>query len=159
MSYKLNYIQALSVNSWQDTIEETFLENLKKVDFQAIFLRLTKSHKGKYLSVEEALFSLQKYGLFLFLIQKYQFKRMVPNQEIDAVLHAHLSNGHQFERECQHLFSASLKHLPEFGVRGEDERLEWQSAFAKTQELFELNYGEGTMGCSAAACCEILLSF
>ncbi|MEH1975881.1 MAG: hypothetical protein V7L02_22250 [Nostoc sp.] len=152
-------IQILPIISWEDIVEQSFFEKLKNIEWQAIFLSLVKSKQGQNLSVSQALFAIRQYGLFLFLIQKYPYARMVPNQEIDAVLHAHKANIHQFEKDCQNLFTVVLKHFPEFGVRGEAERLEWQLAFAQTQELFELNFGHGTMGSSAAACCEILLSF
>ncbi|MUG96963.1 hypothetical protein F7734_33350 [Scytonema sp. UIC 10036] len=155
----MNLIQALFITFWQDTIDRIFFEKLKSIDWQAIFLRLLQCDEGQNLSVLQAIFAIQQYGLFLFLIQKYPYIRMVPNQEIDAVLHAHIANTHQFEKDCQTLFNVCLKHIPEFGVRGEAERLEWQSAFAQTQKLFELNFGQGTMSNSPAACCEILLNF
>ncbi|WP_392476365.1 hypothetical protein [Nostoc sp. C110] len=154
----MNFIQTLPIISWEYIVEQSFLNKLKSIEWQEIFMRLIKSEQGPSLSVKEALFAIRQYGLFLFLIQKYPDARMVPNQEIDAVLHAHRANIHQFEKDCQNLFSVCLKHIPEFGVRGEAERLEWQLAFAQTQKLFELNFGQGTMGISAAACCEILLS-
>ncbi|MBH8555380.1 hypothetical protein I8751_24145 [Nostocaceae cyanobacterium CENA357] len=109
------------------------------------------------MSVIQALLAIQQYRRLLFLIQKYPYIRMVPNQEIDTVLHAHIANIHQFEEDCQNLFSVYLQHVPNFGVTGEAERLEWQLAFAQTQKLFELNFGQGAMGNSPAACCEILL--
>ncbi len=158
-SWKLNLIQTLPITSWEYIVEPSFFKKLKDIEWQAIFMRLIKSYQGQKLSVIQALFAIRQYGLFLFLIQKYPDARMVPTQEIDAVLHAHRANIHQFEKDCQNLFSVCLKHVPEFGVRGEAERLEWQLAFAQTQKLFELNFGQGTMGRSAAACCEILLSY
>lgn len=155
----MNLIQTFPIISWQYIVEPSFFDKLKSIEWQAIFMILIKSKAGENMSVIQALFAIRQYGLFLFLIQKYPYLRMVPNQEIDAVLHAHIANIHQFEKDCQSLFSICLKHVPEFGVREEAERLEWQLAFTQTQKLFELNFGQGTMGRSAAACCEILLNF
>ncbi|WGV25455.1 hypothetical protein [Halotia branconii] len=111
------------------------------------------------MDVTQALSAIKQYVMLLFLIQKYPHIRMVPSQEIDAVLHAHTANIHQFEEDCQNLFSACLQHIPDFGIKEEAERLEWQLVFAQTQELFELNFGQGAMGNSPAACCEILLNY
>lgn len=133
-------------------------ENFKIIDIQAIFQRLIESKEGQELAIKQALCSIQQYGLLLYLIKKYPYARIVPNQEIDAVLHAHMADINQFEKDCQNLFGVYILHIPEFGMRGEIERLEWQLTFAQTQELFELNFGQGTMGSSPAACCEILLA-
>ncbi|MDB9373841.1 hypothetical protein [Nodularia sphaerocarpa] len=153
----MNLIQKLALSLWQYIVEPTFFEGMKVIKWGQIFLRLITSEQGQKMSLISALFAIRKYQLFLFLIQKYPSIRMVPNQEIDAVLHAHIANIDQFEQDCLHLFNTCCQHIPEFGLRGEAERLEWQLAFAQTQELFELNYGQDTMGNSPAACCEILL--
>jgi hypothetical protein len=152
----LNLIQKGSLPNWQCYIEQTFFEKLKLIQWKEIFARLLESNEDQNLSSTQVLLAFQKYERFLFLIRKYPYVRMVPNQEIDSVLHAHIANIHEFERDCQNLFSVCLKHLPGFGSGGDAERLEWQLAFSQTQELFELNYGQGTMGISAAASCEIL---
>jgi hypothetical protein len=158
-SYQLNSIHRVSVAYWQDIVEPDFFEKLNLIDWQAIFIRLLQSHKSHKWSLIQALFAIRQYGLLLFLIQKYPDERIVPNQEIDAVLHVHLANIHQFEKDCQNLFNVCLKHVPEFGLGREAERIEWQLAFTQTQKLFELNFGQGSMGRSTAACCEILVKY
>jgi hypothetical protein len=140
-------------------VEPNFWRTFKFINWVAIFLKLVKSDQIRKLGIIPALLAIKKYGLFLLLLQKYPNKRIVPTQEIDAILHAHMANLDQFERDCQKLFNASLHHLPEFGLRGDNEYLEWQLIFAQTQELFELNFGQGSMGNSPAACCEILLRY
>ncbi|MEA5568564.1 hypothetical protein [Anabaena sp. UHCC 0399] len=140
-------------------VEPNFWQKLKFIDWLRIFLRLVKSDHSQKFSIIQALSAIRKYGLFLLLLQKYPNTRIVPTQEIDAVLHAHMANVDQFERDCRKLFNVSLFHIPEFGLRGDNERLEWQLIFAQTQELFELNFGQDSMGNSPPACCEILLRY
>jgi len=136
-------------NAWQ---------KLQLIDWLKIFLRLVNSEQIQKFNIFQAFFAMRKYGLFLLLLQKYPNIRIVPNQEIDAVLHAHMADIDQFAKDCQKLYNTSIHHIPEFGLRDNDERLEWQLIFAKTQVLFELNFGQGAMGDSPPACCEILLA-
>lgn len=155
----MNLPKTLPVNSWQSIVDQTFFEKLKVVDWQAIFLRLMSSNEDLKFTVRQASQAILRYGLFLSLIQKSPHLKMVPNQEIDAVLHAHTADTHQFKKDCQNLFSLCLTHVPEVGIRGEAERQEWLLTFARTHQLFEQNFGQGAMGSSVAACCEILFYF
>ncbi|MBD2776442.1 hypothetical protein [Iningainema tapete] len=155
----MNLPKTLPVNYWQLIVGKPFFEQLKVVDWQSIFLRLIRSEEGKKFTLTQNVLAIRRYGLFLFLLQKYPNLKMVPNQEIDAVLHAHMADSHQFQEDCQNLFSVCFTHVPEVGLRGEVERQEWLLAFAHTQTLLEQNFGQGAMGSSVAACCEILLNF
>jgi hypothetical protein len=157
-NYERNLIYRKSIIDWKDIIEPDFFEQLNLIDWQAIFIILFKCHRNHQFSLTQTLVAIRQYGLFLFLIKKHPYVRMVPNQEIDVVLHAHLANIHQFETDCQNLFGVCIKHIPEFGIGKDSEQLEWQLAFTQTQKLFELNFGQGSMGKSTAACCEILLN-
>lgn len=139
-------------------LESNSQQRFKFIDWLRIFLSVIKARKIQKLSIIPTLLAIRKYGLFLLLLQRYPHIRIVPNREIDAVLHAHMANMNQFEKDCQKLFNRSLCHIPEFGLRGENERLEWQVIFTQTQELFERNFGKGSLGNSPPACCEILLA-
>lgn len=75
----MNLIQTLPIISWQYIVDRTFCEKLKFIDWQVIFLRLIESHADQKLSVIQALFAVRQYGLFLYLIQKYLYVRMVTN--------------------------------------------------------------------------------
>ncbi|AUT02398.1 hypothetical protein CLI64_19480 [Nostoc sp. CENA543] len=93
-----------------------------------------------------------RYKQFLLLGQKYPGMRLVPTQEIDAVLHTNMTNTNS-----KTLFNTLIKHIPEFGMGGAEEYLEWQLIFAQTKALFEQTFGKGSMGDSPPACCEILI--
>ncbi|AFY34369.1 hypothetical protein Cal7507_3983 [Calothrix sp. PCC 7507] len=144
------------MHSGQKIVETAFLDQMEVIDWQAIFQRLINSDEGEKLSSTQAAIAIWRYQLFLYLIQKYPHVKMVPNQEIDAVLHVHIANNHKFATDGQKLFSTHLQHVSEFGLKGEAERQEWLWTFARTQTLFEQNFGIGAMGNSIAACCEIL---
>jgi hypothetical protein len=144
----LNLSKTLAEIDWQVIVDKSFSEQLKVINWQAIFLRVMSSDEGQNFTFMQACLAIWRYGLFLSLIQKYPYVRMVPNQEIDIVLHAHIANAYQFQEDCQNLFNVCLKHISEVGLRGEVERQEWLLAFAHTQTLFEQNFGQGAMGSS-----------
>ena len=148
----------LPITNWQLIADPNFINKLLSIDWQAIFIKLLKSDNGSQLSASQAVSAIYRYGLFLYLISKYPHKKMVPNEEIDAVLHAHIANTQQFEQDCRHLFNAKLIHVSEVGIKVE-ERQEWLLTFTHTQSLFQRNYGRNAMGSSIPACCELLLSF
>lgn len=127
------------------------------IDWYAILQHLLSSDKGRDFTLAQAALAIWRYWLFLLLAQKYPRVPMVPNQEIDAVLHAHIATARQnWEDDCQKLLGVSFVHSPGLGTRGEVDRQEWLLAFAHTQELFEEHFGQGAMGNYTPACCQIL---
>lgn len=146
------------MKNWQYIADKTFLNKLMFIDWQAIFLRLISSNEGKKLTLSQAIVAIEQYGLLLYLISKYPHKKMVPNEEVDVVLHAHIANTEQFEKDCINLFDTKLVHVPEVGVRAEEQQ-DWLLTFAQTHLLFKRNFGQDAMGSSIPACCELLLSF
>jgi hypothetical protein len=146
-----------AMNNWQYIADQSFINKLMLIDWQAIFLKIISSNEGKNFTLFQAIRAIEKYGLLLYLISKYPHKIMVPNEEIDVVLHVHIANTQQFEKDCINLFDTKLIHIPEVGIRVE-ERQEWLLAFAHTHSLFKRNFGQDAMGSSIPACCELLLS-
>jgi len=137
-------------------VEQLFLNKLQIIDWLAIIHNLISSDEGWEFTLAQAVIAILRYRLFLFLVRKYPNMRMVPNKEIDAVLHAHIATAPEYQAECQYLFGTSLVHSPGLGTKGEEDRQEWLLAFAQTRKLFEHNFGQGAMGHSVAACCELL---
>ncbi len=137
-------------------VDLVFLNKLQIIDWLAIVHNLLGSDKGREFTLAQAVIAILRYQLFLFLVRKYANMRLVPSKEIDAVLHVHIATNQQYKEECQYLFGTSLVHSPGLGTRGEVDRQEWLVAFAQTRELFEYNFGQGAMGHSVAACCEVL---
>jgi hypothetical protein len=145
------------MNNWQYIADQTFINKLLSIDWQAIYLSLINSHQASKWSFQQAIVAIEQYGLLLYLISKYPHKKMVPNVEVDVVLHTHIANTNQFEKDCINLFETQLIHVPEVGIRAEG-RQEWLVAFAHTQQLFERNFRQDIMGSSIPACCELLLN-
>lgn len=140
----------------QLAVDYSFLKKLQTLDWQTIRHHLLNSDEGRDLTRAQAARAIWQYGLFLFLARQYPGMRLVPTEEIDAVLHAHIATG-QYQDDCQTLFGGCVHHSAGLGTRGD--RAEWLEAFDRTKQLFEKTFGRGAMGYSTPAACDILLAF
>jgi hypothetical protein len=141
----------------QLAVDYSFLKKLQTLDWQTIRHHLLNSDEGRDFTRAQAARAIWQYGLFLLLAQKYPGIRLVPTEEIDAVLHAHIATDRQYHDDCQTLFGGFVHHSAGRGTRGD--RAEWLEAFDRTKQLFEKTFGRGAMGYSTPAACDILLAF
>ena len=141
----------------QMAVDYSFLKKLQTIDWQTIRYHLLNSNEGRDFTRAQAARAIWQYGLFLFVAQQYPSMRLVPTEEIDAVLHAHIATARQYQDDCQTLFGGCVHHSAGLGTRGD--RAEWLEAFDRTKQLFEKTFGRGAMGHSAPAACDILLAF
>lgn len=141
----------------QLAVDYSFLKKLQTLDWQTIRYHLLNSDEGRDFTPAQAARAIWQYGLFLFLAQQYPGMRLVPTEEIDAVLHAHIATHQRYQNDCQTLLGGCVHHSAGRGTRGD--RAEWLEAFDRTKQLFEKTFGRGAMGHSAPAACDILLAF
>ena len=139
----------------QLAVDYSFQKKLQTLDWQTIRYHLLNSDEGRDFTRAQAARAIWQYGLFLSLAQQYPGMRLVPTEEIDAVLHAHIATE-QYQDDCQTLFGSCVHHSAGLGTRGD--RAEWLEAFDRTKQLFEKIFGRGAMGYSAPAACDILLA-
>ncbi len=135
----------------------SFLKKLQTLDWQTIRHHLLNSDEGRDFTTAQAARAIWQYGLFLFLARQYPDIRLVPTEEIDAVLHAHIATDRQYQDDCQSLFGGFVHHSAGLGTQGD--RAEWLETFDHTKQLFEKMFGRGAMGYSTPAACDILLAF
>ena len=141
----------------QLAVDYSFLKKLQTLNWQTIRHHLLNSDEGRDFTPAQAAHAIWQYGLFLFLARQYPGIRLVPTEEIDAVLHAHIATARQYHNDCQTLFGGFVHHSAGLGTRGD--RAEWLEAFDRTKQLFEKMFGRGAMGYSTPAACDILLAF
>ncbi|NJO30281.1 MAG: hypothetical protein HC874_24155 [Richelia sp. SL_2_1] len=120
--YSYSRVFPLILNYWRTAIDGNFLNRLQTINWQAILQRLIISDESRQFSLLENIVAIARYGLFLSLRQKYPYIKMIPNQEIDLVLHAHIADIYQFRLDSQNLFGTDLNHMTEVGKGGEAER-------------------------------------
>lgn len=96
------------------------------------------------------------YRKFLALHLAFPETTLVPNFLIDDYWHQHILDTRRYVADCLTVFGYVLHHDPMFGLRGEEDRLANQSAFAMTKALWERSFGETLLGeanpCSSTDC-------
>jgi hypothetical protein len=131
-----------------------FSYKLEQVDLDPVAQRLSQTEGWTNQQLEQA---MVRYQQFLFLVQHYPDQKLVPDQETDLVLHAHLDTP-QYTQNCQTLFGTELIHENGFGTRGEADRLSWLERFNRTKELIKQHFNWSKLDMLKPAYCVIQLA-
>lgn len=115
-------------------------------DWFAIVLKLMNSSEQSF-TLWQSIVAIRQCFRFLMLVVHYPEACLVPNKEIDAVIHILEQNP---------LFNRYFNHQPGLGTRGEADHQKWLQAFRATRELFEHHFGIGSMGKAQPAHCEMV---
>jgi hypothetical protein len=93
-----------------------------------------------------------EYRRFLHLRLRHPNVSLVPSLRIDEFWHAHILDTRAYARDCEVVFGHFLHHCPNFGRFGDDDQAELRAAFAHTQRLYLLEFGEPLVESRAARC-------
>ena len=121
---------------------ETFDDFNRVLDLEPIKVSLTQVEEGPGWSVEKATVMEEWYRRYLYMVLLYPDKLIVPTKEIDTFWHYHILDTLKYMKDCQALFGRYIHHFPYFGMRGEEDRRNLQTAFVETEALFEKHFGK-----------------
>lgn len=88
----------------------------------------------------------RKYKRFLILNIKYPDKAIVPDKEIDTFWHAHILDTRKYHADCDAIFGGYFHHYPYFGLKGKEDKMQLDKAFAETQELWKKEFEQDMQG-------------
>lgn len=131
----------LSIQRGLSQDNQLFLSKLKQLDLGAIAYELMHAREEEKWSFEQTKQALNHYSMFLWLINLYPDRKLVPTQEIDRVWHHHILDTMKYAEDCQMLFGRFIHHFPYFGTRGKDDKNNLYTAFRETQNLFQQHFG------------------
>jgi len=114
---------------------------IQVLDFEAIKHKLRDSVHGLGWSEEKTERVEKMYRRFLFL-QVTSTETIVPTRDIDDFWHAHILDTRKYAADCQTAFGFYLHHYPYFGLRGEEDTKDLETAFERSRTLYENTYGE-----------------
>ncbi|OZI67962.1 glycine-rich domain-containing protein [Bordetella genomosp. 1] len=88
------------------------------------------------------------YKNWLWLIRKYSetYPVLPPSVEIDEIWHHHILDTYKYAEDCKAIFGQFFHHYPYFGLRGEADLANLNSAFELTKSLYEQEFGEPLPG-------------
>jgi len=122
-------------------VDRDFLARLSAIDFGPIAYKLMNPEEGEGWTLERATQAIEDYRRFLFLMQHYPERKIVPSREADQVWHTHILDTAKYREDCDTVFGRFIDHWPYFGLKDADEHQDLQDSFAETQVLANLHFG------------------
>jgi len=119
---------------------QLFINKLKQLDLRAIAYELMYSSEDEKWTFEQTNRAIRHYSMFLFLINLYPERKLVPTKEIDRVWHHHILDTMKYAEDCEMLFGRFIHHFPYFGKRGKADKKNVCTAFRETQKLFQQHF-------------------
>jgi len=114
---------------------------IDQLDLGPIKVKLMRPD-GENWSLEQVNVVEKWYKRFLLLNYKYPQVSIVPTKAIDTFWHYHILDTMKYADDCQNVFGNFLHHFPYFGMRGAEDAKNLKSAFDKTKDLFQSEFGE-----------------
>lgn len=124
-------------NEFEMSLEQA-TQYIRLMDFNQIIDKLVH-HMGW--SLKHAREVCEMYRRFLFLIKKYgHLHTLPPSEDIDEFWHMHILDTKRYRKDCEIIFGYYLDHYPYLGIDNNSTFKELEQAFAKTQELYALEF-------------------
>ena len=131
----------------QQTLSKThndFLKRLSKVDFGPIAYKLMNPEEGEGWTIERATQAIEQYRRFLFLVNQYPERKIVPSREIDQVWHTHILDTAKYREDCESVFGKFMDHWPYFGMRDDSDKRELDNALSDTQSHMKTHFNKAS---------------
>lgn len=122
------------------------------IDLHMVKRKLLASDQGEDWTQEQVDRMEIQYRRFLFLCWKYSDRPIVPTKTIDTFWHQHILDTRAYAQDCERIFGGFIHHNPYFGMLGDDDRRANREAFARTQELWDTEFGETITGVGEDCC-------
>jgi len=122
------------------------------LDLEPIKVSLTQREDGAGWTLTKAELLEVWYRRFLYLVNLYPEKAIVPSKDIDIFWHTHILDTQKYMDDCETLFGRYFHHFPYFGMRGEKDRSNLEDAFLETDELYLQHFGESPLSVEIADC-------
>ncbi|MEL6776657.1 MAG: glycine-rich domain-containing protein-like [Cyanobacteria bacterium J06597_16] len=132
--------QAVSMQQTLSKTHNDFLNRLSKVDFGPIAYKLMNPEEGEGWTIERATQAIEQYRRFLFLVNQYPERKIVPSREIDQVWHTHILDTAKYRQDCDLIFGEFMDHWPYFGMKDAEEEKELHLSFSDTQSLMKIHF-------------------
>ena len=130
----------------------SFDEFNRNLDLEPIKVSLTQREEGADWPLDKVEWLEVWYRRFLYLVNLYPEKAIVPSKDIDIFWHTHILDTQKYMADCETLFGRYFHHFPYFGMRGEKDRSNLEKAFHETDQLYLQHFGESPLSIGIADC-------
>jgi len=130
----------------------SFGEFNRPLDLGPILVTLTCREEGVNWTPAKAKLMEHWYRRFLYLVHLNPGTTIVPTKDIDTFWHTHILDTKKYMADCEILLGRYFHHFPYFGMRGEQDQQNLQTAFAQTEDIFHKQFGESPLSTGIADC-------
>ncbi len=118
--------------------------DIASINLEMVKMKLAEPEEGKGWTEEQGNVAEIEYKRYLTLCRKYPAPAysIVPNNVIDEMWHYHILDTRAYVKDSDSIFGGYFHHFPYFGMRGEEDEKNLKSAFEKTKNLYEKEFGE-----------------
>ncbi|GAA4340890.1 glycine-rich domain-containing protein [Flaviaesturariibacter amylovorans] len=136
--------------------EVLFMNDIDQLDFSMIKMKLQDKEEGQGWTKKQCEDAEIEYKRFLSLKRTYPNLEVVPNKAIDMFWHQHILDTAKYADDCESIFGYFLHHYPYFGMNGEQDAENLNTAFEETKVLYRKHFGIDYVGeapkCKAPKC-------
>jgi hypothetical protein len=94
------------------------------------------------------------YRMFLVLAVTHPDALLAPTTLVDTMWHYHILDTHKYQDDCQKFLGQFLHHFPYFGMRGEEDKIDLETAGKATADLYlkEFDFDVTSLKSEASLC-------
>jgi len=121
------------------------------LNLEMVKMKLRDTSEGQGWSLSKANEAELEYKRWLTLVKRHG-KGMVPTNAIDIFWHQHILDTRAYMADCDQVFGGYLHHYPYFGMRDAQDAQDLETAFRRTQQLYQAAFSE-TLGATTGENC------
>lgn len=144
MNATLNLPQPITQERVTELIQKGIDPDIAAIDLEMVKMKIQEPSEGIKWNLEQAMDAEIEYKRYLHLTRHFPYPNhaIVPNKIMDTMWHYHILDTKAYFKDCENTFGKYLHHFPYFGLRGEEDARNLETAFEKTKEYYHLSFGE-----------------
>ncbi|GGE88540.1 glycine-rich domain-containing protein [Massilia psychrophila] len=127
------------------------LNVIAALDLNPIKVKLMHKESGEGWSLEQVNEVELEYRRFLHLLKLFPNEPVSPRFDVDIFWHYHILDTMKYAADCEQIFGYFLHHNPYSGLGGKVDEADHHRTGARTQELYEMTFGEAYLRQAAIA--------
>ena len=117
------------------------LKQLAKLDLEPVIIKAMDAEEGLGWTFGYACSVAEEYRRFLALCIEDDEDSVVPSSVVDDFWHLHILDTQKYAEDCRRFLGFFLHHFPYFGMRGEEDARNLNTAWLHTLERYESLFG------------------
>jgi len=122
-------------------MKKIILQKLAKLDLEPIIIKAMDPDEGLGWSFKHACEVAEEYRKFLALCAGDDENSTVPSSLVDDFWHLHILDTEKYAEDCEQFLGFFLHHFPYFGMRGETDEKNLNTAWQCTLDRYKSTFG------------------